>query len=100
MEAILTNYAKEGIFLALFLYLLIWSIPRLQQEFKRDMENMEERHDKEIQRLEERHLVELKKVEDKSEKREFELMRLLSGFGDTYKNIETKVDQVLKKLEK
>lgn len=94
------NYAKEGIFLALFLYLLFWSIPRMRTEFKQDMKDMEDRHSNEIARIEKKHDDEIEKVEKKSEKRESELMRLLTMFGDKYDILTTKVDEVLKKLER
>jgi hypothetical protein len=94
------TYAKEGIFLALFLYLLIWNIPKIREEFKEDMKNMEERHGKAIDRVEKRYTDELEKVEKKSEKRESELMNLLRLLGDKYDIITHKVDEVLKKLER
>ncbi|ARW41720.1 MULTISPECIES: hypothetical protein [Bacillus] len=100
MEQLLLNYAKEGVFLALFLYLLVWSIPKMRQEFKQDMKEMEERHGAEILRVEKKHEFEIEKVEEKAEKRENELMRLLTMFGDKYDILTHKVDEVLKKLEK
>ena len=111
IEQILTNYAKEGIFLALFLYLLVLSIPQMRKELKQDMKDMEDRHGQEINRLERRHEDEIErvekkhedeieKVEKKAEKREGELMRLLTMFGDKYDILTHKVDEVLKKLER
>jgi predicted Holliday junction resolvase-like endonuclease len=99
VEQILLNYAKEGIFLALFLYLLIWNIPRIKQEFKQEMKEMENRHKAEIERMEKRHLEEMEKLEKKAEARESELIRLLSMFDVKFEVLTDKVDEVLKKIK-
>jgi len=93
-------FAKESIFIALFLYMLFWYMPRMKSEFKQDMRDMENRHIGEIERIEKKHDDEIEKLEKKSEKRESELMRLLTMFGDKYDILTTKVDEVLKKLER
>ncbi len=94
------SFAKESIFIALFLYMLFWYMPKLKAEFKQDMRDMENRHIGEIERIEKKHDDEIEKLEKKSEKRESELMRLLTMFGDKYDILTTKVDEVLKKLER
>lgn len=99
MEQILFNYAKEGIFLALFLYLLIWNIPKIKQDFKQEMKEMEDRHKAEIERMEKRHLEEMEKFEKKAEARETELIRLLSMFDMKFEVLTDKVDEVLKKIK-
>jgi hypothetical protein len=99
VEQILLNYAKEGIFLALFLYLLIWNIPRIKHEFKQEMKEMENRHKAEIERMEKRHLEEMEKLEKKAEARESELIRLLSMFDVKFEVLTDKVDEVLKKIK-
>jgi predicted Holliday junction resolvase-like endonuclease len=65
VEQLFLNYAKEGVFLALFLYLLIWNIPSIKQEFKHEMREMEDRHKAEIDRLEKRYKDDLEKLEKK-----------------------------------
>jgi predicted Holliday junction resolvase-like endonuclease len=99
MEELLVNYAKEGVFLALFLYLLIFNIPKLKQEFKQDMREMEDRHRAEIDRVEKRYQEEMEKMEKKAEIRESELIRLLSMFEGKYELLTGKVDEVLKRLK-
>ncbi|MHC0039159.1 hypothetical protein [Pseudoneobacillus sp. C159] len=98
MEQLFINYAKEGVFLALFLYLLIFNIPKLKQEFKQEMKGMEERHKAEIERVEKKHQEELDKLEKKADLRESELIRLLSMFEGKYQILTDKVDEILKKL--
>jgi predicted Holliday junction resolvase-like endonuclease len=98
VEQILFNYAKEGVFLALFLYLLIFNIPKIKQEFKTEMREMENRHKLEIERVERLYREELVKLEKKAEIRESELIRLLSMFESKYEILIGKVDQVLKRL--
>ena len=88
LDQLFLYYAKEGIFLALFLYLLNWTIPKMRQEFKQEMKEMEERHKAEIGR-----------VEKNSESRESELIRLLTMFEDKYDILTYKVEKVLKKLK-
>lgn len=100
MEQLLLNYAKEGIFLALFLYLLIWNIPKIKQDFKQEMKEMEERHNAEISRIENKHKEEMEKLEKKSEQRENELIRLLTMFEGKYDILTDKVDEVLNRLNK
>jgi predicted Holliday junction resolvase-like endonuclease len=99
VEQIFLNYAKEGVFLALFLYLLIFNIPKLKQEFKQDMREMEDRHRSEIERVEKRYQEEMEKLEKKAEIRESELIRLLSMFESKYELLTGKVDEVLKRLK-
>jgi predicted Holliday junction resolvase-like endonuclease len=99
MEQILFNYAKEGIFLALFLYLLIWNIPKIKQEFKQEMKEMEDRHRAEIDRMTKRHLQEMEKLEKKAEARESELIRILSMFDMKFEVLTDKVDEVLKRMK-
>lgn len=98
MEQLFLNYAKEGVFLALFLYLLIFNIPRLKQEFKQDMREMESRHRSEIERVEKMYKEEMEKLEKKAEIRESELIRLLSMFEGKYEVLIDKVDDVLRRL--
>jgi predicted Holliday junction resolvase-like endonuclease len=98
VEQVLFNYAKEGVFLALFLYLLIFNIPKLKQEFKQEMREMEIRHKAEIDRVELKHKEDLEKLEKKAELRESELIRLLSMFEDKYELLTDKVDEILKRL--
>ncbi|HLO12434.1 MAG TPA: hypothetical protein VK190_09485 [Pseudoneobacillus sp.] len=100
MDQIFFNYAKEGIFLALFLYLLIWNIPKMKQEFKQEMREMESRHKAEIDRVEKKYHEELEKLEKKAEIREAELIRLLSMFEGKFEVLTDKVDEVLKKIKK
>lgn len=99
MEQVLFNYAKEGVFLALFLYLLIFNIPRIKQEFKEEMREMENRHKLEIDRVEKLYQEELEKMEKKAEIRESELIRLLSMFENKYEILIGKVDEVLKRID-
>lgn len=99
VEQIFFNYAKEGVFLALFLYLLIINIPKLKQEFKQDMREMEDRHRSEIERVEKRYQEEMEKLEKKAEIRESELIRLLSMFEGKYELLTGKVDEVLNRLK-
>jgi predicted Holliday junction resolvase-like endonuclease len=98
VEQLFFNYAKEGVFLALFLYLLIVNIPKLKQEFKLEMKEMEDRHKAEIERVEKKHKEELEKLETRADRREAELIRLLSMFEGKYETLTDKVDEVLKKL--
>lgn len=99
MEELFITYAKEGIFLALFLYLLIWNIPKMRQEFKKEMKDMEDRYKAEIDRVEKKHEEEMRKLEKNSELRESELIRLLTMFEDKYDILTDKVDEVLKRLK-
>ena len=101
IETVLASYAKEGVFLALFLYLLFLTIKtqkELRDELKNDIKEMQEKHTEEIDRMGSKHDEEMRKLEIKSEKRENELVRLLSLFGDKYDILTHKVDEVLKKL--
>ncbi|PLS17270.1 hypothetical protein CVD28_11920 [Bacillus sp. M6-12] len=98
MEQFLFDYAKEGVFLALFLYLLIWHIPSMRQEFKQDMKDMEARHTSEIERVEKKYLEEMERLEKKAEMREGELIKLLTMFEGKYELISDKIDEVLKRL--
>lgn len=100
VEQVFLQYAKEGIFLALFLYMLVWSMPQMRKEFKQDIKDMEDRHSKDIARIEKKQMEEIEKVEKKAEDRESKLMTLLQMFGDKYDILTIKVDEVLKKLEK
>lgn len=99
MEQLLFEYAKEGIFLALFLYLLLWNIPKIKQDFKQEMKDMESRHIAEIERVEKMHEEEMDKLEKKAYEREKELIRLISMFEGKIEIINDKVDEVLKRLK-
>ncbi|PLT28434.1 hypothetical protein [Peribacillus deserti] len=99
MDQLLLDYAKEGIFLALFLYLLIWTIPRMKQEFKQEMKEMESRYITEIEKIEKRHIEEMEKLEKKAEERESELMKLLNMFEDKYDILTYKAEEILKKVQ-
>jgi hypothetical protein len=98
MEQVFLNYAKEGVFLALFLYLLMWNIPRIKQEFKHEMSNMESRHRSEIERVEKKYQTEMEKLEKQAENREAELIRLLNMFEGKFEIINDKVDEVIYRL--
>lgn len=100
MEQVLFDYAKEGIFLALFLYLLIWNIPKLKQEFKQEMKEMESRHKEDIERVEKKHEEEMDKLEKRAYEREKELIRIISMFEGKYEILIDKVDEVLNRLKK
>ena len=92
---VMISYAKEGIFLALFLYLWIKYIPDMKKEFKQDLENMDKKHQSEIDRIDKKHDDQVKKMES----RETELIAILKSYGDRYSIISDKIDEVLKKLQ-
>ncbi|MBM7693913.1 putative Holliday junction resolvase-like endonuclease [Peribacillus deserti] len=99
MDQLLFDYAKEGIFLALFLYLLIWTIPKIKQEFKQEMKEMESRYNSEMEKMEKRHSEDMEKLEKRADERESELMKLLNMFEDKYDILTYKVEEVLKKIQ-
>ena len=95
IEQMLITYAKEGVFLALFLYLWVKHIPDMKKEFKQDLANMDKKHQIEIERIDKKHDEQVKKMES----RETELIAILKSYGDRYSIISDKIDEVLKKLK-
>jgi len=104
MDQLLFKYIqenfKDGVFLILFLYLFLVTIPKMKKEHKQDILEMKEEHKTDIARLERKYREEMEKIEKKSEQREFHLMNLLKLFSDKYDILSEKLDQVLQKLEK
>lgn len=61
----------------------------MRKEFKQDIKEISDKHDDEMERL-----------EQKAEKRETELIGLISMFGDKYNIISDKLSEVIRKLDK
>jgi hypothetical protein len=103
IDALITQYAKEGVFLALFLYLLFQTLSTNKEtrtQLKEDIQRLEEKHDQRIDDLHVRYQKEMQEIKDDSKKREEKLLHTLEMAITKYDDLDQKLDEFITEIRR